>query len=132
MFTKYLNIKHDYEGINCLSLICKFYEKELNIPWEEEKLLFNNLHFTSIREIRKIPVEKLHNLKNWIKIDLLNIRKYDIIVYTKNEKLSHFAMYVGEQKILDLREEQHSVLRHFNDRQRDHIEGCYRHKQLAA
>lgn len=134
MLKEYLNIKHDYaSNMNCLILICMFYEKELGIMWDEERKLFNNFEFKSLREVRKqVTIEKLHGLKNWIKIDLITLQNYDILVHAKSNKISHFSMYVGEQKVLDLRENQYSMLRHLDDKQRENIEGCYRHRQLVA
>ena len=132
MIEKYLNISHDYEQINCLSLICKFYEDELGIIWEEERILFDNFKIATLKDLRRIPINNVFTLKNWIKIDLTFIQQSDIIVYTRKKKLSHFSMYVGNYKVLDLVENQKSVLRHFNDNKRNNIEGCIRHRQLAA
>lgn len=132
MIEKYLNIQHDYEHSNCLWLICKFYEEELGIKWEEERKLFNNFKITDFKELRRVPINNIFTLKNWLKIDLTFVQEYDIIVYTREKKLSHFAMYVGNYKVLDLVENQKSVLRHFNDNKRNNIEGCIRHRQLAT
>ena len=132
MIEKYLNIPHDYENSNCLALICRFYEEELGIKWEEERKLFNNFKIKDLKELRRIPVENVFTLKNWLKIDLTHIQEFDIIVYTREKKLSHFSMYVGDYKVLDLIEHQKSVLRHLNDNKRKNIEGCIRHRQLAT
>lgn len=129
---KYLNILHNYSGTNCLALISQFYETELGILMEEERLLFNNFKIPDLKALREIPVEKVYSLKNWSKINLTNIKEFDIIMYTRHSKISHFSMYVGDLKILDLRQNSHSVLRHLNDTQRDSIESCFRHKQLAT
>ena len=131
-YLKYLNIKHDYQTNNCLSLIASIYENELHIPWIEERVLFNNFVINDIKDLRKIPISAIYNLKNWSKISLTEIQEFDIIIYTRLNKLSHFSMYVGNLKILDLRENFSSVLRHFNDTQRDNIEGIMRHKQLVT
>jgi hypothetical protein len=132
MIEKYLNIQHNYEDSNCLALICRFYEEELGIKWEEERRLFNNFKITDFKDLRKVPVENVFTLKNWLKINLTFVREFDIIVYTREKRLSHFAMYVGDYKVLDLVENQKSVLRHFNDNKRNNIEGCIRHRQLAT
>ena len=71
-YRKYLNIQHDYASINCLSLICSFYENELGISWEEERKVFNNFQISSIKELRKIPIEDIYKMSNWIKKDLTN------------------------------------------------------------
>ena len=132
MIEKYLNIQHNYENSNCLTLLCRFYEEELGIKWDEEKIIFNNFKITDFKDLRKIPVDNVFTLKNWLKINLTFVREFDIIVYTREKRLIHFAMYVGNYKVLDLVENQKSVLRHFNDNKRNNIEGCIRHRQLAA
>lgn len=129
---KYLNIPHSYSGTNCLSLIAKFYETELNISFSEEREIFNNFQIPNLKALREIPIEKVYSLKNWSKIDLTNIEEFAIIMYIRHSKISHFSMYVGDLKILDLRQNSHSVLRHLNDTQRDSIGSCFQHKQLAT
>lgn len=131
-YIQYLNRDHNYQTSNCLTLICEFYEKELGIIWDEERKLFNNFSLNSFGEIRKVPVGEVYNLRNWIKINLTEIQEFDIIVYTRNLRLSHFAMYAGNFKILDLVESQKSVLRHFNDQQRNNIDGVIRHRSLVT
>jgi hypothetical protein len=129
-YRQYLNIPHDYKTNNCISLIANFYDKELKIPFEEERVLFNNFSITSIKELRSIPIESIYALKNWTKISLTEIQEFDIIIYTRNSKLSHFAMYMGEYKILDVKEGQTSKLSYLNDTQRNNIEGIMRHKLM--
>jgi hypothetical protein len=130
---KYLSRLHNYEdNINCVTILADFYENELKIDLTEEKSIFNNFQVSSIKDLRKIPVEVLLSLKNWTKIDLTNLREYDIIIYSKNNKFSHFAMYVGDNKILNLSENERSALRHFNDKYRQNIQSCIRHRSLAT
>ena len=128
----YLNVAHNYQNSNCLGLIARFYETELKIPFDEERILFNNFCITSIKDLRRIPIDRVYTLKNWIKIDLTNLQEFDIIVYTRQQRLAHFSMYVGQYKILDLAENQRSVLKHLNDTNRNNIEGAIRHRQLAS
>ncbi len=131
-YLPYLNRTHSYTGDNCLSIIAEIYEKELNIPFTEERQLFNNFCFQDLKEIRRIPLEKVYSLENWIKIQLTQLQEFDIIVYTRNLKISHFNMYAGSYKFLDLIENQKSVLRHFNDIRTENIDGIIRHKQLVT
>ena len=65
----YLNIPHSYAGPNCLSLIADFYEKELKIPFTDERGIFNNFNIPNLKALRDIPIENVYSLKNWLKID---------------------------------------------------------------
>ena len=129
---KYLNIPHDYNHVTCISLIGSFYENELGISWEEEKLALQKYNVKSLKDLFKVPIEDIYKLKNWEKVDLTNIQKYDIIIYTIKNKLSHFSMYVGNYKILTLHENERSQLRHFNDVVRNQITSIHRHRQLVT
>jgi len=129
-YRKYLNIQHDYASINCLSLICSFYENELGISWEEERKVFNNFQISSIKELRKIPIEDIYKMSNWIKKDLTNIQPLDIIVYTRNSKLAHFSLYLGDYKILNLVQESFSKVTRLDDTQRNNIESVLHHRNV--
>jgi hypothetical protein len=128
----YLNIEHDYMGTNCISLIASFYEKELGISWVDEKNEFLNFKVQGAKEVRKIPISALENLKNWTKINLTDIKPFDIIVLVQNDRIKHFVMYVGEGKVLDLKEKSKSVLRYLNDKHRDETSVVFRHRQMAS
>lgn len=131
-YLPYLNRTHSYRETNCLSLIAEFYEKELGISWEEERQLFNNFNMEDLRSVMRIPIERIYALKNWSKISLTDMREFDILIYTRKDLLSHFSMYAGNLKILDLRENKKSALKHWNDNTRDNLAGIMRHKQLVT
>jgi hypothetical protein len=115
-----------------MSLIAKFYEEELGIPLTEEREIFNNFKIKDIRDLRRIPVDQVFKLNNWTKINLTELQEFDILMYTRKDKLSHFSMYVGNYKVLDVREGQHSMLRHLSDTNRSNIAGIFRSRQLVT
>lgn len=132
-YLKYLNIAHQYDSDhNCVGLLAAIYERELNIDLSPEKNIFNNFKVLNLAEVRSIPISDLSKLNNWIKISLTNIQEFDIIIYTRNNKLSHFAMYVGDNKIIDVVERGRSSIKHLNDFTRKNIYSVIRHKQLVT
>jgi hypothetical protein len=131
-YLPYLGRIHNYQKDNCLSLIAEIYEKELNISLIEERQLFQNFCFNDLKEIRRIPVQAIYNLKNWNKICLTKLQEFDIIIHVKYNKLAHFTMYAGSYKVLDLSESQKSVLKHLDDKQRTYIDGVIRHRSLVT
>jgi len=86
----YMDIKHEYGTFDCVELIKQFYEKELGILIELPKYPKSDEWMTEM----SIGYIDEHLLNYFIKIDLQNVKKYDLLVFRNKNKIIHFAIYI--------------------------------------
>ena len=113
----YLGLRHSYAGINCITVISAFYEKELQINVFKD--LFNrikkdNKDISTRRWMKQITLE---NIDSWAatcakKVSLTNAQNYDVIVFRslRGENPIHFGLYIDCMRMFHLEEGAHSMI----------------------
>ena len=134
-YTKYLGIKHNYQNINCITLIEKIYKEELNS--EVFQSLWTHLNLLGGKPIEgsrwkfKITLEKIEEWANLnaIKVDLTKIKEYDVILFkSKKNRPIHFGMYITNNNFIHVEEETSSRISSLNQEWRDKIHFILRRK----
>ena len=114
----YLGVSHRYSGVNCITLIAKYYKKELKSDIFDK--LFNLIKTDSkdISTRRWMKEISLKNIDDWastyaIKVSLTDLQIYDVIVFRsiKSENPIHFGMLIdNNMRMLHLEEGAHSMI----------------------
>jgi hypothetical protein len=135
-YIKYLGLKHDYDNVNCITLIDMIYVNELN-----------NRIFTDVWKFFDIkkghPEEKsrwsfrfsFEQLANWAnknttKVDWQkDLQEYDVLWFkTKKNRPMHFGMYTGVNEFIHIEEGGYSRISFLNEEWRNQMFGAYRSK----
>ena len=134
-YTKYLGIKHNYQNINCITLIEKIYKEELNSKVFQSLWTHLNLSEGKPLEGRrwkfKITLEKIEEWvdSNAIKVDLTDIEEYDGIVFkSKKNRPIHFGMYITNNNFIHVEEETGSRISALDQEWRNQIHVILRRK----
>tara|TARA_Y100000034_G_C6899105_1_gene415221 strand:+ start:2299 stop:2715 length:417 start_codon:yes stop_codon:yes gene_type:complete len=135
-YLKYLYREHDYQGINCLTLIEQIYLELLNINFFEmwhRVGTAGNSEDVSSRWKFLYKHKIIEELTHWKKIELVNIKEYDILVFNSKKKdlINHFGMYIGENKFIHISENRYSQLSELNQDYRDVLFGVFRHPDVV-
>ena len=135
-YLPYLNIKHDWHGINCWSIIEKIYLEQLGITlfdWAGTFQVSKN-DALNTKGFYSISNHIINEVEKWVKINLLEIKEFDIILFKSKlnpNRIRHFGMYVGGNKYIHLVENQHSCFAELNQDIRDTIYAIVRHNTLV-
>ena len=129
MVRQYIGIRHSYDDINCITLIKKFYHRELNLQFSLPDYP-SSRHW--IKEFTTISID------NWAakcakKVSLTNAKDYDVIAF-KSEKTNlviHFGMYLMPSKMLHIEEGGLSRVEILSDYWIESIHSIYRHDSLV-
>lgn len=79
----------------------------------------------------------LEEIKNWFKINLTELKEYDILVFTnRKDQPRHFGMYIANNKFIHLPSDSMCVISELNDKYRERLQfgkcsGVYRHNDLV-
>ena len=134
-YTKYLGIKHDYQGINCITLIEKIYKEELNS--EVFQSLWTHLNLLGGKPLEgrrwkfKVTLEKIEEWVNLnaIKVDLTEIEEYDVMLFkSKKNRPIHFGMYTTNNNFIHVEEETSSRISALDQGWRNQIHFILRRK----
>lgn len=119
-YTQYLTIKHNWDKYNCLTLIELLYKDFLNINftsiWKRQGRLDGNFNVGRkwFLKYTKEHIDK--ETKYWDEINLVDLQEFDILIFiTKKGRIFHFAMYVGENKFINIQENSYCTLIEFNE-----------------
>ena len=135
-YIKYLGIKHNYQSINCITLIEKIYKEELKS--DVFKSLWTHLNLSEGKPTEggrwkfKITLEKI---QEWIvvnaqEIKITDIQEYDVIIFkSKKNRPIHFGMYIGENKFIHVEEDSSSMISSLNQTWREQLHSIYRRKE---
>ena len=129
MVQNYIGIKHDYEKINCVSLIQSFYKNELNIE-------FDTPNYPKSRRWLKSydPLFMDDWVSNdWTKVKLTEAKNYDVMIF-KSEKtnlITHFGMYIMPSKMMHIEEGGFSCVQSLTDYWVDNLCMICRHNDLV-
>mgnify|MGYP000847666067 FL=1 len=136
-YIKYLGIKHDYQNINCITLIEKIYKEELKCNVFQS--LWTHLNLVEGKPLEgsrwkfKITLKKIEEWVNLnaIKVDLTKIEEYDVILFkSKKNRPIHFGMYTVNNNFIHVEEETSSRITALNQEWRDKIHFILRRKDL--
>lgn len=124
---KYLGIPHSYDKMNCLTLILKVYKDDLGIDISLPAYPKSRRWITSFEP---------SYISDWaqkysIKVNLTQLKKYDLIVFNSNNRINHFALYLGNYKMLHIKEGSVSKIESMTSEDLDSIYACYRLNALV-
>lgn len=123
----YLFIPHNYDSINCVSLIQLYYKNELNIdliiPEYKKSRRWSAFFNTASADAWAID--------NAIKVQLTDAKNYDLMIFKSGNKLTHFAMYVESNRMLHIEEQSVSKVELLSDYWIKQLYGVYRHEALV-
>lgn len=132
-YLKYLNIKHDYQNYNCITLIDFIYKTELRCNIFDDLWIYLNLPEGKPKDGRSwMRKFSLNHLETWAekvatKVILTNLVEYDVIVFKSARLLpTHFGMYIGGNKFIHLEEDKYTKIEAFNQDWRDRVAGLWR------
>lgn len=112
-----MEYKHDYMGINCISLIDQIYKEELGIT-----------HFDTLWKILDFPEGKANMGRAWIKkvtfekidewatqyakkVSLTKAREYDVIVFkSRSGRPFHFGMCIGGGRFIHVQQDSYVMI----------------------
>lgn len=131
-YIPYLSIKHSWDRFNCLTLIELLYKDFLNIDFNSVWKRQNRLNgTTNIDRKWFLKYTKKHidnETKYWKKIDLVDLQEFDILIFiTKKGRIFHFAMYIGENKFINIQENSYCTISEFDEYWRNRFYKGYRY-----
>lgn len=117
--------------MNCLLFIEMIYKNNFNITFPRDKHDLDN-EAKNLRYLIKVPLTDVFDNEGWKRIDLINIKCYDILVFKdgKKDRIKHFGMYIDNNKFIHLPSESVSVISDFNEAYRKFFAGAVRHESL--
>ena len=135
-YYKYLQIKHTYGKINCLTLIELIYKEKLKIDMSETWQRAGRHDGTSQVDKKwflKYTIESVKKeLQHWIYVSITDIKEYDIVIFvSKKMRPLHFGMYIGDNKYIHLPENSNCHISELNLKERELLFGVYRHPKLV-
>jgi cell wall-associated NlpC family hydrolase len=140
-FTKYIpyiGLKHDWNTINCLTIIEKIYKEKLGITFDDVWKRAGRVDGTSNLDRKwfiKYGLDSVMiELQNWQKIPLTKLKEYDILVFVKKERPWHFGMYIDANKFIHVEENSFVTISELSQEYRDILynsEGC-RHERMVG
>jgi hypothetical protein len=132
-YLNYLNIKHDYERHNCITIISYIYKEHLSLNTFDTIWKLTNLSNGKITEGRNwMKRFSLQDIEIWAstvarKVNLTELQEYDVILFKSSSSLpTHFGLYVGDNKFLHLEEGKHSKIDRLDERWRALISNAWR------
>ena len=133
-YTPYLHMKHDWNGINCITLIENIYQRFLNISLDDmwNRLGQGKQFNKKWRTIYDFELLKQEVDNNWKKISLPNIQEFDIIFIISRGKIPlHFGLYIDQNRFIHVEEFSYCTVSELNERYRDRAYGYFRHKLMV-
>jgi len=134
-YEHYIKIKHEWQGMNCVTLIVDIYNRFLNIDLKECLSRAGTDGVTNIdaKWYQIVPYETIINeINNWKKINLRDIQEYDILIFrTKNMRHVHFGMYIEAGTYIHLPFNGYATFKLLNEDDIKILIGCYRHYDLV-
>lgn len=132
-YTKYLQFKHNWQGINCLTLIEVIYKDHLGINWQNNYKHFgidnanDNIDRKWVLKFGKDLFEE--ESKQWQKIPLSEMKEYDILVFLneKRNRVIHFGMCIGGLKFIHCEQNQYVRIQEIRQEDLDNLMGIYRY-----
>ena len=128
-YSKYLFLSHDYNDVNCVSLLTAFFRQEfaINISLPE--------YPRSKRWMLKFTTADIDNWAkdNAKKIVLTEADNYCILVFKSKtgNQLIHFGLYIKPNKILHVEEGKASRIDILSDYWIEHLYGVYKLNELV-
>lgn len=123
---EFLGLPHSYGTTDCITLVINFY-KHLGIHVEIPT------YTHSRRWIKETPNSLIHNtlLKYTKKVNLTEIKNYDLIVFSNKDYINHFAVYLDYYKMLHIEEQSVSKIERLDDYWINNIYGVFRPNELV-
>lgn len=132
-YLHYLRVKHDWNHINCLTLIEDIYDRFLGVNFnqsykrlnvDKNKTTYSRRWFYSNFTKEFLEVES----KYWVKITLTDLKEFDILVFVdKKERPNHFGCYIAQNKFIHIQEHQFATIELLNEDWREQLQGVYRY-----
>lgn len=135
-YIPYLHLKHNYEGLNCLTIIEKLYKDflhiELNNIWKRTGREDGSTDVNSRWYQKYTMVDVENEVAHWKKVDITDIKEYDVIVFvSKRNRPLHFGMSTGYNNFIHLPEKSTCHISELDMTWRERIYGIYRHNELV-
>lgn len=141
-YQEYLTLTHEWEDLNCLTLLEHLYKKYLNIDFMDTWLRADRKDGSTNIDARWFAKYRredfLNEISNWIKIELTQIKEFDILVFTSKGNLpKHFGMYIGQNYMIHMLQNNPCQISFLDDTYRDKLNientasGIYRHVNLV-
>lgn len=126
-YNKYLGRKHVYGNFDCIRLVKEFYNNELGVSFDIPSYTLSN------KWIKEFTLE---SIDNWItkygkKIELTEIKNYDLIVFKSGNFATHFAIYLAPNKILHVEDNSYSKIDVLDEYWLTQLYKAYRHDKLV-
>ena len=128
----YIGLRHDYDNINCITIIDRFFKTELDID-DIEKLIPPDI--VNRRWMKKISLEQIDEwaLQYGIKVPLTEAQDFDVMVFRSHTftRPIHFGMFVKPCHMLHLEEGRTSRYESISNEWLGALYAIYRHKSLV-
>ena len=128
----YIGLQHDYDNINCITIIDKFFKTELDID-DIEKIIPSNI--VNRRWMKNISLEQIDEwaLQYGIKVPLTEAQDFDVMVFRSNTfaRPIHFGMFIKPCHMLHLEEGGTSRYESISNEWLEALYAIYRHKSLV-
>ena len=134
-YVPYLKIKHEWDNINCYTLIELIYLSHLSIDLKNS--LGKNIGYCEhmnkrwfIANFTKAHLDK--ELENWDKISLTDLKEFDILVFTnKKNRPFHFGLYIAQNTFIHLEENSYCCFSLLDSYWRDFIYVAARSREIS-
>ena len=120
--TNYMDKEHEYGIFDCIILVTDFYKAEYNITIDVP------IYPKTDAWMIKVPKGQIDVClkKHFIKIDLQNAKNYDLLVFSRKEKIIHFGIFLSPFKMLHIVKGSRAKIEDINDYWRSNIYNVYR------
>ncbi len=141
-YQEYLHLTHEWEGLNCLTLLEHLYKKYLDMDfmdtWIRAGRKNGTSNVTSKWFIQYGKEDFQNEIKNWIKINIKETKEFDILVFTNKRNIPlHFGMYIGQNYFIHMSEKIPCRISVLDSNYREKLNlkntlsGIYRHVKLV-
>ena len=128
----YIGLRHDYDNINCITIIDRFFKTELDID-DIEKLIPSDI--VNRRWMKKFSLEQIDEwaLQYGIKVPLTEAQDFDVMVFRSHTftRPIHFGMFIKPCHMLHLEEGRTSRYESISNEWLGALYAIYRHKSLV-
>lgn len=128
----YIGLRHDYDSINCITIIDRFFKTELDID-DIEKLIPSDI--VNRRWMKKFSLEQIDEwaLQYGIKVPLTEAQDFDVMVFKSRifTRPIHFSMFLKPCNMLHLEEGRTSRYEPITNEWLGALYAIYRHKSLV-
>lgn len=132
-YTPYLNIKHDWHGINCITLIEDIYDKNLGFNFDDvwKRLNIGKQFKNKWGLIYTKDILEKEFSENWKKIPITHLQEYDLLFFIINNRPYHFGMYIDCNRFIHVEIKSYCTISYLDDNFRIALKGIYRHEKLV-